>query len=283
MLISYDRPKDLVCSLIGSGAAWLSDDAGAALTDGRPANVSRIQWLSGDQTTASELILRATWGTALVPRVLGLIGLTLPVGTLIKLALRRPADAGYTYQVDTYSQRVVQLPDGSRCAWFVLPAALDAVIGTGFQILNDVNGSATIAAGSAFDVGELWVGPAVEIPHEKDWTRAFNDASRKSRSKGGQLYTVQQRGWRTLQATFAYAAMEAVRQGGLANGMDWETLEAALAGGAPCVGVTRFDSAAEIQRTAIFGTATLAGMRHLSGPLYSGGIQFEEVPASGRQ
>lgn len=53
MLISYDRPSDITLSLIGDGATWLSDDAGAALVNGRPASISRIQWLSGAQTTAS--------------------------------------------------------------------------------------------------------------------------------------------------------------------------------------------------------------------------------------
>lgn len=50
MLISYNRPPDFTFDLIGNGAAWLSDDAGAALINGRPASVSRIQWLAGAQT-----------------------------------------------------------------------------------------------------------------------------------------------------------------------------------------------------------------------------------------
>ena len=162
MLISYNRPPDIAWSLIGAGAAWLSDDAGAALINGRPAAASRLQWLSGAQTTASVLTLRGSWGTAIAPRVVGLVGLTLPAGTLIRLAFRRPADAGYTYLADVPQQRIVQLPDGSRCAWFVLDDGLDPVIGVEYRIVNDVYGSASIAAGALVSSSSPRIAPFVQ-------------------------------------------------------------------------------------------------------------------------
>lgn len=280
MLISYTRPNPIAWSLIGAGAAFVSDDAGSALTNGRPAAATRLQWLSGAQTTASVFTLRGTWGTAVSPRVVGLLGLTLPAGTLITLAFRRPADAGYTYLADVPSQRVTQLPDGSRCAWFVLDAGLDPVIGVEYRIANDVDGAASIAADSTFDIGEAWVGPAVEVDHQADWKYGVTDPSVTRRSKGSQLFGTDQRPFRTLQTTFARAALTAVRGGGLEDGMDWETVIASLRGSSRGVSVQRFDTASEVQRTAMFGKFTFDSIAHIAGTLYTGGVSIEEAPAT---
>lgn len=282
MLISYNRPSDIAWSLIGDGSAWLSDDAGAALVNGRPAAASRLQWLSGAQTTASILILRGTWGTAIAPRVVGLVGVTLPVGTLIRLAFRRPADAGYTYLADIPQQRVVLLPDGSRCAWFVLDDGLDPVIGVEFHMVNDVNGAASITAGATVDLGEAWVGPTVEIPHEAGWSRGIADPSVLRRSKGSQLFASPQRSWRTLQVQFSPDVEADVRGDGLDGGSDWEQIEAALLSGAPCAAVPRWrgQTADYLQRTAMLMAATKQDdIQHAAGSYYSRNVTFEELPA----
>lgn len=284
MLLSYSRPDDIAFSLIGTGSAWLSDDAGAALADGRPASVSRLQWLSGAQTTASELILRASWAKAFAPRIAALLGVTLPEGTMVKLAFRRPADSDYTYLAGTPQQRVVTLPDGSRCAWFVLDDALDPVIGIEYHLVNDVNGSAEIAAAAVIDLGEAWIGPAVEIPHERGWSRGINDSSVVRRSLGGQVFGVDRPAWRTLQLRFSSAPGADVLGEALANDEDWGKLEAALKGAAPCVALPRWlgETADYIQRTAIFGYASAAGpIQHAGGDLYGRDYSFEEVPAQG--
>lgn len=279
MLISYNRPS-IAWSLLGTGAAWLTD--ADALTNGRPAAASRLQWLSGAQTTASVLTLRGTWATAFAPRVLALLGLTLPVGTLITLAFRRAADAGYTYQAGVASQRVVRLPDGSCCAWFVLADGLDPVIGVEYRIANDVNGAPSIAADSAFDIGEAWVGQAVDIPHQAGWARGVTDPTLQRRSKGGQLFGRSARSWRTLQVRFSVAAVDEVSGGALANASDWEQVEVALLAGSRCVAIPRWrgQTADYLQRTALFAVATSQGpVQHASGSLYGRDYAFEEIPA----
>lgn len=281
MLISYSRPKSIAWSLIGTGAAWLTE--ADVLTNGRPAAAARLQWLSDAQTTASVLTLRGTWSTALVPRVVALLGLTLPVGTMIKLAFRRPADAGYTYLADVAQQRVVQLPDGSRCAWFVLDDGLDAVIGVEYRLANDVNGSASIEAGAAFDIGEAWVGPAVDVPHEAGWARGRVDPTTLRRSKGGQLFGRAARSWRSLQLRLAVAPQEEVDGDGLANGSDWMSIEAALLAGNPCCAIPRWrDQTPEyLQRTALFAVAVQQGaVQHTAGSLYGRDYTFEELPSA---
>lgn len=277
MLISYSRPA-ITWSLLGAGAAWLTD--ADALTNGRPSSVSRVQWLSGAQTTASVLTLRATLATACAPRVLALLGLTLPVGTLIRLAFRRTADSDYTYLADVPQQRVVQLPDGSRCAWFVLAAGLDEVIGVEFRLVNDVAGAAAIAASAAIDIGEAWIGPCVEVPHAADWKDIDTDPSVTRRSKGSQPFTAPARGYRSLQVPFALGKLSAVRGGALAGGADWQTLRAAVRASARVAAVPRFDTPAEIQRTALFGVARFDAIAHLAGPNYTSGIVIDEAPAT---
>lgn len=280
MLISYSRPS-INWSLLGAGATWLSDDAGGALTNGRPAAASRLQWLSGAQTTASILTLRGVWGTAFAPRVLALLGLTLPIGTLITLAFRRPADAGYTYLADVATQRVVQLPDGSRCAWFALDDGLDPVIGVEYRIHNDVSGSASIAADSAFDIGEAWVGPTVDVPHEAGWARGIVDPTRLQRSYGSQAFGRARRSWRTLKVRFAPAESAEVNGDGLTGGSDWEQVEAALLSAAPCAVLPRWlgQTANYLQRTALFAIATQQGdVQHAAGSWYGRDYTFEEVP-----
>lgn len=282
MLISYSRPDDIAFSLIGTGSAWLSDDAGAALADGRPANASRLQWLSGAQTTASELILRASWASAFAPRIAGLLGVTLPEGTLVKLAFRRPDDSDYTYLAGTPQQRVVTLPDGSRCAWFVLDADLDPVIGIEYHLVNDVDGAASIAAGASVDLGEAWIGPAVEIPHEKGWSRGVTDPSVIRRSLGAQVFGARRASYRTLQVRFSAAPGADVLGEGLANDEDWGKLESALTGAEPCIALPRWtgETADYIQRTTLFGYASAAGpVQHAGGDLYGRDYSFEEVPA----
>lgn len=269
MLISYNRPS-IAWSLVGAGAAWLSDDAGAALTNGRPAAASRLQWLSGAQTTASVLTLRGTWGNAFAPRVLALLGLTLPVGTLVRLAFRRPADAGYTYLADTYTQRVVQLPDGSRCAWFALPDGLDPVIGVEYRIVNDVNGSASIAAGAAFDVGEAWVAPTSAFKLRRTVQDKITDPTVRRRSYGSQTYASPRLPYRSLalelvpQRDASISSVRAVRG---------QVLQAQRVALVPVE--------ADIYGTALFGTASAFDLGAVAdATFWTATLQADEEPAT---
>lgn len=270
MKISYNRPA-IAWSLLGAGATWLSDDAGAALTNGRPAAVSRLQWLSGAQTTASILTLRGTWATAFAPGVLALLGLTLPVGTLITLAFRRPADAGYTYQADVASQRVVQLPDGSRCAWFVLADGLDPVIGVEYRIHNDVNGSASIAADSAVDVGEAWVGPTFVVNLRRTMQDHVIDPTVKRRSYGSQTFAAPRLPYRSVQLELVPQKDTATAIGAVRTlrGQVMQTNRVAIV-----------PVETDVYATALFGTAYQFDLAALdTGKFWSAVFQADEEPA----
>lgn len=195
MLISYSRPTITYVDLVGSGASFLTSSA--RLTNGRPSSATRIQWLSGAQTTSSHLDLRAFWanGAATTPgppafRLAGLCGLTLPVGTKIVCSLIY--DVAFGYKEST--TRVVERSDGTRHAWFTFPADTEPYsYGARFQIFNDVYGLALIAADSDFEIGELWIGRGSEFRIKPTYTSAVSDLSKLQTSIGGQPFPIRRR------------------------------------------------------------------------------------------
>lgn len=188
MLISYSRPESISWSLAGTGASFLTD--AARLTNGRPESGTRVQWLSGAQTTSSRLDIRASWPQGSVIRMCGLVGVTLPTGTKIACSLRRAADSGFDYL--TLETRVVRRLDGARVAWFAFDATEES-IGAEFAIFNDVNGVASIAADSVFDVGEAWIGQGATWCIRPQYESGRNDLSKMVKSIGGQPYPVRRR------------------------------------------------------------------------------------------
>lgn len=198
MLISYSRPESLSWTLTGTGAAFLTDDD--RLTNGRPESGTRIQWLTGAQTTSSVLGLRGTWPQASVIRLCGLVGLTLPTGTRIVCSLKRAADAGYTYQ--SVETDVVQRFDGVRVAWFPFDAGLDEVVSVEFAIYNDVDGSAVIDADSTFQIGEAWIGEGEDWCIRPQYQSERKDLSKMNKSLGGQPFPVRRRAEAISQIEF---------------------------------------------------------------------------------
>lgn len=198
MLLSYSRPEAISWTLTGTGAAFLTDDD--RLTNGRPESGTRLQWLTGAQTTSSVLGLRASFPVATVIRLCGLVGLTLPVGTRIVCGLKRPADGGYTYQ--TAECDIVQRVDGVRVAWFPFADGLDEISGVEFAIYNDVSGAATIEADSTFQIGEAWIGMGEEWCIRPQYRSERNDLSKMNKSIGGQPFPVRRRSEAISQLEF---------------------------------------------------------------------------------
>lgn len=187
MLISFARPDAITWALVGTGASFLTDEG--ALVDGRPTSATRIQWLSGAQTTASVLTLRGTWNTAPTDiRLCGLVGLTLPVGT--KIVCRRFFDLSWSGPQTGY---VVQRSDGVRVVWFYFPEDSQERTGFEFEIFNDVNGAASIPADSTFDIGEAWGGLCEEWCIRTSYDSGRDDLSVMKQSIGGQPFPVRRR------------------------------------------------------------------------------------------
>lgn len=263
MLIGYQPPA--LSSVALANAVWLTADAGANLTDGQPARASRIQ-------TTGMPSITLTFATAFTPRLIALLGLggAVQAGDLVTAT----TGAGAALGGNAASQAVVALPDGSLACWIVTSGA----VATATVKL-------TINRTGALDLGEAIALPAVDIPHQSDWTVDVIDPSESQRTRGQQVVTRQRRSYRRMQFAPAPAALATVRGGGL-GGMDWQTLQAVVQGDARVAAVPRWSTGAgaidatELHRTAIYGVARPGGIAHLRGSMYgpAGGWSVEEVP-----
>lgn len=263
MLIGYPAPA--VNNIALAGATWLTADGGAALIDGNPARVARMQQTAGNPA------ITLTFTSAFVPRIICLLGLTCAPGTIVNAAA---ADGG-ALGGNSAGQAAVQLADGSVACWLV----------TAGTVTTD-SVRVTIDSAGTFDVGELAVMPAVDVSHQTDWAEEPIDPSESQRTRGGQLATSFRRAYRQLRVAFTPASLSEVRGGGLAGGMDWQRLQAAVLGNRRVAAIPRWVSpagvidVAELHRTAVYGVAKPGGSAHLGGNYYGSGNgwTFEEVP-----
>lgn len=263
MLIGYGQP--VITPTVAGGAAVNLQ----ALVDGHPASITRI---SGG---AGSVSLRADWAEAVPVRIVAALGLTCPAGTALTLTGKRAGDPGYTYALggNASTQTVVQLPDGSRAAWFVLPAANTHLVGLQLAV-----------AANAFDIGELVALQAVDVAHKIEWSVERIDPSVSERTLGGGLNTVRRRSYRRLRVAFTPAGLAEVRGNGLANGMDWDSLTCAVAGSSRVAGIPRWHTptggvdAMNLHRTGLFGAVSPGAVGHLGGDYYESGWVFEEIP-----
>ena len=254
MLIGYKMPAVNVVAL-AAGSAWLTSDGGSALFDGKPARATRLQRSSGNPT------INVTLASAIVVRVIALLGVNLPEGVTVTVA----GTSGVTRR----------LADGTVACWIVLPVAA-ATASVSVVITT---------AQSVIQIGELVIMPAVEVAHESDWSVNLVDPSQSERSLASQLATNPRQPYRQLTASFTPDGLAVARGGGLANGMDWERLRFALAMDKRCVVIPRWRTTAgevdavELSRTAIYGVARIAEIQHLQGDFYGSSIVAMEVPA----
>lgn len=263
MLIGYGQPAPITPTVAGAVATNLQ-----ALVDGAPASIARI---SGGAGSAA---LRLDWADPVSVRIVAALGLSCPVGTALTLTGRRVEDAGYTHALggNATTQGVVQLVDGSRAAWFILPKATPPLVGLQLQVGAD-----------AFDVGELAVLQAVEVEAEPEWSVERVDPSQSVRTLGGGLNTIQRRTYRRLKVALTPAHLAQAWGGGLDGGMDWDALVMHAAGDQRLAALVRWGregaiDSAELHRQAVFGRGVAGAIGHLGANFYDIGWTFEEVP-----
>lgn len=260
MIIGYGQPQ-LRASI--DGASLLG---GAALVDGRPTSLARV----AEVTESARL--RIDWDGSAPVRIIAMLGLTCSAGTGLVLTGRLMGQTSYSHDLGgtARTQVVVELPDGSRAAWWVLPAATPNLAGLQVEVLS---------GGSGFDIGEFVAMPAVEIPHEPGSSTERIDPSLVERTLGGGLNVVARRTYRRVRATPTADYLAAVKGGALAGGMDWARLTHRLAGSARVAMALHWNSLNELHQDALYGRAVAASATHRAGTLYgSGEWVFEEVP-----
>lgn len=193
MLLSYDMPTNIVPSLEGT-AAWLSDDQGLALVDGRPGTATRFSWGTEAQTTSSETVIDCTWSTAIVPRVVMLLGVSLPVGMKVTVDFQQTLSWGYT----STTSAVIAMNNGTNGVVIVLPDSLLAVTGVKVHLVNNVGGATVMAASDAVDVGELWVGGAQDWEVTRTVQDDLVDPTDRRRTLGQQVFATKRLPYRKL-------------------------------------------------------------------------------------
>lgn len=173
MIISHTRP-DILWTL--TNGTFVTEQS--RLTNGRVTSATRI--LADD-----DLLLAGTFnGGEIVPKLAGLIAVSLEPGTMVTCSYKRDGDSGYPYQSQT--QPVVQAADGSKNVWFAYPEGLDAVTDVQFSIpLSNIP-----TAGLYVDIGEMWVGPGSEYKVQPTYTLGLDRLSRQQLSIYGQPYPV---------------------------------------------------------------------------------------------
>lgn len=284
MRLGYSPPVPTADALVGgAGASWLTADGAAACYDDNPARKARLQWRN-DAVPAIAHYVEVDFTIPSTPLgICAILGLTgVPAGAVVHVYGKRAADAGVTWDFGGQNTAtVVQFADGTYGAWFVLPAGAAAVEKVGFRFYNNAAGATWATAATTIDIGELAAMPAVEIPIDRGWSQQRMDPSTRSLSRGSAPITNNRRPYRELRCVFSRAPEASVRFGGLANGMDWDRLEAALGGNARCVVIPRAADQARINATAQYGIAgSIGATQHLSGPFWSKEMTFQEVPAA---
>ncbi|MHC6216758.1 hypothetical protein ACVQEN_06005 [Stenotrophomonas acidaminiphila] len=253
MLIGYGMPAVQSVALVGG--AWLTADAGAALFDGKPARRSRI-------ARTGALSINITFAGTIVPRIVALLGLSLPPGVPVTAA----GASGTT----------VRLPDGSVCAW---------LFPTGAASVSSVSvGIDTTAA--TVEVGEIAVLRAVDVGIADGWAVATIDTSVHTRTKGAQLNTVEGPRYRRFTGNLSARHTDVAHGAGL-GGTDWDAVVLALQGRrrgciVPEYSRTKGGSIdpALAARSAIYGAASNTwSVENVSGRYFAGYLEFEEVPA----
>lgn len=261
MIFSYNRPSDLVPALSGT-AAWLSDDVGLALVDGKPNVKSRLSWITGTQTTSSETVISGTWATAIVPRVAALIGVSLPIGMVVTVDFYQSAAWGYS----SVTTAVVKMDNGTNGILVILPIGLYAVTGVRFHLKNNVSGSTVMAAGASVDIGQIWVGSSPTYQIIRSVQDELVDPSVRHRTLGQQVYTTKRLPYRTLSLDLMSVVDADVNATRLLRASTSQSVSALVVMNESYVS------------GALLGNVTSFSIQSDNGPLWKPSIQFEEVP-----
>ena len=284
MVIAYGMPTVSGVYLHSGGAAgqaWLTSDNGSACFDLKPARVSRLRWRNDAVPTVGHWVAVRVDLPLTKLRVAAFLGLKgIPEGVMVRVYGRRDADAAPTYTfLNTNQANVVRLADGTFAAWLLLHPDSEPVKQLEWRVYNQVGAATWATAATTLDIGELMAMPAVDVPLGSDWSVERIDPSESVLSVASQVGTNPRQPYRRLTANVSIDSAAAARGGGLANGMDWDRLGAALTQDKRCVAIPRTTDAAEIARTAIYGTGRLGQIQHLGGDYYSTSLMVAESPA----
>lgn len=136
-LFGYGAPATGSVSYTLTGGATFS--GAIVLDNSSPADITQIVVPSGVTT----FTLQALWSGAITPRCACLLGVTLPLGTIVTIKGKRaPGESGFPYVLGGNSQTtsVIQLDDGSSAVIWAFDALLDQILGYEITFTNGMAG-----------------------------------------------------------------------------------------------------------------------------------------------
>lgn len=293
-ILFYWRPRETIVSVVGAGAALLSDDR---LTDGNPGVETAIQWVSGAADIGDYVAVRQTWSAPQPLRGGWALGLrfeggSYPAGAKVRAFGRVSSDpdfdvdlGGNSQSAETYEQR-----DGSIAVLFLFDADLpEDFTGWEVQYFNDAGGATFATAASVLRIGEMDCAEGVPVRvRDGGWSTAVNVTVPTVRTLASQMHEADGRtNWRTVSFEYVPTDGAEVRRGGLRAGQDWERIESRLTRArarAMLYARVRSDGddsldVDQMNSSAYFGKYRPDAIPNVSRDMYSGGGKIDEVPA----
>lgn len=227
MRVSYNRPTGITWAIAGTGASFITD--ATALTNGRPADATRIQWLStGSPSITDTVTLTATLNTTIKAGCAALllpnIATAIPTGVKITFSGKLSGGA-VVLGGDAITNRTVTLPNGATAIFAVFPAVnIDKLIIT---IYNDQNGSTWATASEYVDLGEVWVGSVADFDVANDLEIQYQGGLLQRQSHNNQQWPLMVQPYRSVPVNVV-PMEESVAIGPNSYQDDFETVAYAL-------------------------------------------------------
>lgn len=286
-------------TISGTGASFVTDSA--ALINGRPADATRMQWLSaGSPATTDFVQITATFGNAISARCAALLlpntSGTIPAGVKIEFS-GKLSGSNVALGGNALAARTVLLPCGATAIFVVFSAvSIDTLI---VKIYNDKNSVTWATTSELVDLGELWCGEGADfaVANDLDWD--LEGGLLKRQAHNNQAWALEQQPYRVLKCNLV--PMEQIAAiGPNPDQADYETVMNALSTQKTCVMIAAYlnpgNSPASgtpppvistttintqlLARTFILGSpdASLSLKHHPDGPFYASPITFGESP-----
>lgn len=280
MMFSYARPA--LTFTAPAGGAILTDQA--RLTNEKPRSKTQLRWTSGAQTTATTMTLQVEWTGAISPRVVAIMGASLPAG--LPVAIKVWNGAAFVTPAAPNNGTIVQRPDGRAFA-IVLPDGITASTKAQLIMTNNIGGSTVLAGDDLFTLGEGWVAGGEELVVINDWQPTWEDSTKYQWSFDQQASKRAGKGRRVF--TFTPKLMDEDDIFGSDTdpaALDLDMLLGNVLEGAPVLCIPRYTDTSGAYsnrlaaRTATFGVATqMPSFPHLAGPNYKPGAMKITAPA----
>lgn len=292
MLVSHTQLRDVEWTLHPEGDVVFTTSSDY-LTDTRADRQTRITGWSVE-LDPTILYFFCTFD-AYRPRVVALLNVSLPIGTLLVLTGRvstgGPMDPfTYTFGLDDAPEaRVSYMPDGSKAAIFILPADSDLLNALSFEIHSTDGEAQLLPFGSVVvDIGEILIAQAWDGSGywNGNWSDDFVDPSIDRKTITSQPSPVYLTPYRVIAGAF-----DAIPRSLIIGSQDdpaavtLHQLRRALAKRSPVLVIPRWRHADgtvdvdELYGSALFGRATKVGkFPHEAGPYWAWDLEFTETP-----